>query len=234
MGTNKCVACGHSNSRWWSQTTARKTGFCIAFLLLLISQVGKDEEGDDELFFGRVVCFRLTIIWKGGFQGRVHKECIRIIMSVPRVVCTVSKSAKSTEQHFKVCYSHTEEFFTVLLDPQFHPCYMNHVGRASMQNSLHLCSVCLHQWRVPQFALKYPCNLNRHLATVPGGGGGVQGGAGYNLGIATIPSKNEMMTIKKKVLICPACHFRQIVPICLSQSTKNHLEERLLDQAQVS
>ena len=31
---------------------------------------------------------------------------------------------------------------------------------------LHLCSVCLHQWRVPQFALKYPCNLP------PGGGGG--------------------------------------------------------------
>ena len=27
-----------------------------------------------------------------------------------------------------------------------------------MQKSLHLCSVCLHQWRVPQFALKYPCN----------------------------------------------------------------------------
>ena len=25
--------------------------------------------------------------------------------------------------------------------------------------SLHLCSVCLHQWRIPQFALKYPCNL---------------------------------------------------------------------------
>ena len=24
--------------------------------------------------------------------------------------------------------------------------------------SLHLCSVSLHQWRVPQFALKYPCN----------------------------------------------------------------------------
>ena len=24
--------------------------------------------------------------------------------------------------------------------------------------SLHLCSVCLHQWRVPQCALKYPCN----------------------------------------------------------------------------
>ena len=38
--------------------------------------------------------------------------------------------------------------------------------------SLHLCSVCLHQWRVPQFALKYCCNLppagggDRHLATV--------------------------------------------------------------------
>ena len=34
------------------------------------------------------------------------------------------------------------------------------------------CSLCLHRWRVPQFALKYPCNLpppppgDRHLATI--------------------------------------------------------------------
>ena len=34
---------------------------------------------------------------------------------------------------------------------------MNHIGRASMQKSLHLCSVCLHQWRAPRFALKYRC-----------------------------------------------------------------------------
>ena len=27
-----------------------------------------------------------------------------------------------------------------------------------MQKSLHLRSVCLHQWRVPPFALKCPCN----------------------------------------------------------------------------
>ena len=27
-----------------------------------------------------------------------------------------------------------------------------------MQKSLHLCSVCLHQWRVPQLALKYRCD----------------------------------------------------------------------------
>ena len=27
-----------------------------------------------------------------------------------------------------------------------------------LPKSLHLCSVCLHEWRVPQFALKYPCN----------------------------------------------------------------------------
>ena len=33
--------------------------------------------------------------------------------------------------------------------------------------SLHLCSVCLHQWRAPLFALKYPCNLPPHM----GGGG---------------------------------------------------------------
>ena len=48
-------------------------------------------------------------------------------------------------------------------------CYMNHVGRASTQKSLHLCSVCLQWWGVPQFALKYPCNPgareDRHLAT---------------------------------------------------------------------
>ena len=41
-----------------------------------------------------------------------------------------------------------------------------------MQKSLHLCYVCLHQWRVPKFALKYPCNPppppggDRHLVTV--------------------------------------------------------------------
>ena len=42
---------------------------------------------------------------------------------------------------------------------------------ASMRKSLHTCSLCLHQWRVPPFALKYPCNPppppgDRHLATV--------------------------------------------------------------------
>ena len=34
-----------------------------------------------------------------------------------------------------------------------------HIGTASMRKSLHTCSLCLHGWRVPQFALKYPCNL---------------------------------------------------------------------------
>ena len=86
--------------------------------LLRTSQLGKDEEGDDALIFGRVVRFRPTIIFKGGFQGRVHKECIRINRSVPRVACTVSKSAKPMEQQFKVCYSRTQKFFTVPLDPQ--------------------------------------------------------------------------------------------------------------------
>ena len=35
---------------------------------------------------------------------------------------------------------------------------MNHIGTASTQKLLHTCSLCLHQWRVPRFALKYPCN----------------------------------------------------------------------------
>ena len=42
-----------------------------------------------------------------------------------------------------------------------------------MQKSALLCSVCLHQWRVPRFALKYLCNPppppqgDCHLATPP-------------------------------------------------------------------
>ena len=57
------------------------------------------------------------------------------------------------------------------LDPQQHLCWMKHIGTASTQKSLHTCSLCLHLWRVPQFALKYPCNPppppgSRHLATV--------------------------------------------------------------------
>ena len=57
-----------------------------------------------------------------------------------------------------MCYSRTQKFFTVSLDPQLHLCWMKHIGIASTQKSLHTCSLCLHQWRVPQFALKYPCN----------------------------------------------------------------------------
>ena len=55
-------------------------------------------------------------------------------------------------------------------------------------NSLHPCSVCLHQWRVPQFALKYPFNLpppwgrrpslGDHLPHQPGGGGGASHATG--------------------------------------------------------
>ena len=46
------------------------------------------------------------------------------------------------------------------------------IGTASMQESVHRCSVCLHQRTVPHFALKYPCNpprpqKGRHLATPP-------------------------------------------------------------------
>ena len=36
---------------------------------------------------------------------------------------------------------------------------MKHIGTASTQTPLHTWSLCLHQWRVPQFALKYPCHL---------------------------------------------------------------------------
>ena len=60
------------------------------------------------------------------------------------MVCTVSKSAQSTERQRKAYYSRTQKFFFVLLDPQYYPCCMNDVGRASMQNSLHLCSIRLH------------------------------------------------------------------------------------------
>ena len=35
---------------------------------------------------------------------------------------------------------------------------MKHIGTASMRKSLHTCSLCLHWWKVPHFALKYPCN----------------------------------------------------------------------------
>ena len=64
-----------------------------------------------------------------------------------------------------------------------------------MQKSLHLCHVCLHQWRVPKIALKYPCNLPPPLGGRPslgdrlwrpGGGvalrasgGDFKGGLGY-------------------------------------------------------
>ena len=74
--------------------------------------------------------------------------------------------------------------------------FMLHYSRWQSINakSLHLCSVCLHQWRVPQFALKYPCNLPpsggetviwRPFPPPPRGGetvahyrGGFQGGGG--------------------------------------------------------
>ena len=60
-------------------------------------------------------------------------------------------------------------------------CWVNHIGTASTQKSLQMCSLCLHQWRVPQFALKYPCTPppppGRPLrANV----GGCKGGGGYS------------------------------------------------------
>ena len=46
-----------------------------------------------------------------------------------------------------------------------------------MQKLLHLCYVCLHQWRVPKFALKYPCSLHPPRGeTIAREGGGYQGG----------------------------------------------------------
>ena len=32
------------------------------------------------------------------------------------------------------------------------------IASSSTRKSLHTCSLCLRQWRVPQFALRYPCN----------------------------------------------------------------------------
>ena len=46
------------------------------------------------------------------------------------------------------------------------------IASSSTRKSLHTCSLCLRQWRVPQFALRYPCNVpppppgHRHLVTV--------------------------------------------------------------------
>ena len=56
---------------------------------------------------------------------------------------------------------------------------------------LHLCSVCLHQWRVPQFALKYPCNPPPHGAgdrralqgDIARGGGGLRRTAEWRAGL---------------------------------------------------
>ena len=79
----------------------------------------------------------------------------------------------------------------------FNKCYRGshwHIGDASTKKSLHLCSLCLHQWRVPQFALKYPCNPppppgrplpGNRLPPPPTGrpsranGGDCKGGGGY-------------------------------------------------------
>ena len=59
------------------------------------------------------------------------------------------------------------------------PCLRNAKCRHSPHSPLHLCSVCLHRWRVPQFALEYPCNPpppskggDCHLVTVPPTRGG--------------------------------------------------------------
>ena len=76
----------------------RKENITVYLSYTVEIKVGKDEEDDDGLLFGRVVCFRPTIIFKGEIEGRVHKECKRINRSVPCVVCTVSESAKSTER----------------------------------------------------------------------------------------------------------------------------------------
>ena len=54
-----------------------------------------------------------------GVSGQGAQRMYPHHRSVPRVVCTVSKSAKTMEQQFyKVCYSVTQKLFTVPLDPQ--------------------------------------------------------------------------------------------------------------------
>ena len=50
-------------------------------------------------------------------------------------------------QRFEVRSSRTREFCTVPLDPQYHWYYINDLGTASMQQSVHPCYICLHQWR---------------------------------------------------------------------------------------
>ena len=37
---------------------------------------------------------------------------------------------------------------------------MNHIGKASMQNALHLCAVCLHQWS-QQIALHWSTAIHK-------------------------------------------------------------------------
>ena len=114
------------------------------------------------------------------FLIRVAMWPISGLVPAPRAIAS-SSSASATHpvpvmqtehvQRFKVCYSRAQKFFTVPLDPQYHLCWMKHIGTASTQKSLHTCSLCLHHWRLPQFALKYPCNPppppgDHHLATV--------------------------------------------------------------------
>ena len=56
-----------------------------------------------------------------------------------------------------VCYSRTQKFFTVPLDPQYHLCWMKHIGINTKVTS-HVFSLLASVEGTTQFALKYPCN----------------------------------------------------------------------------
>ena len=74
-------------------------------------------------------------------------------------------------QHFKVCYSCTQKFFTIPLDPQQHLCWMKHIGINakvashvfSLLASVEGTTVCL---EIPLQSPPPPPPGDRHLATV--------------------------------------------------------------------
>ena len=114
---------------------------------------------------------------------------------VPRTLCLLCKLNMFNCSKCAILIPRSSLPF--LWTPNNVTCLYNHVHRASLQKSLHMCSACLHQWRVPQVALKYPCNLPSPGGTITwrppppwqpencsaGGGGGVtwtpaEGGGG--------------------------------------------------------
>ena len=97
-----------------------------------------------------------------GGTNPAAKRAPHSIASSSSAHATHSVTVMQTEhvQQFKVC-SRTRKLYTVPLDgmqgPQQHWYCSNDIGTA-MQKSVHCYSVCLHHWRVPHVALKYPCN----------------------------------------------------------------------------